>query len=597
MTASPTVRVRGKFISRDGAKLLLKAMRLAGVEGKLDLSEKLALRRRLDELASANLNTLILTAEQAESVLGVAGQAGLHALVEIGIERRDLVSREAARVAIARVAQTVSVLRGYPGLIGFVIDGPFDEVTVEPPALEALRVGLAALARTIHESHHGNELIALARHLKSPATAAGDDGDDQVSEILSRAIREDFTYIKAARSEPTDLGDAIFAMHRLAAGRPLVIEFGEELSGQVETVAHAFGLGAAGVVARAMRPAASPGWQKVGTLSAGELLPFADLPGSPQAVPMVSVVVIARDDERTITACLESIAQLNYPDYEVIVVDDGSRDRTAALAGSVDGAGRIRIIRERHAGMGAALNAGMRAARGHFVAFTRADCVVDEDWVGLSLRVITAGRVDACTGTIYWPAAGDGIAARAIASMTRRDSIDANDRRATLLNDRNMVVRKASLMAAGGFDGRFIDGGAEADLAARMVEAKMALGWSPASVVWCESRIGVGAYYRRRIGDGRAAAMLALKHPGRVSTGVRTRSSASVDHDKGIVMRGLTALLSISGALAQALAWHHYAIASAGALASVADAADADRDSLAHLPIAGTHAHPAHPHR
>lgn len=616
-----TVRVHGKFISRDGGKFPLTATRLPGIEGALDLSEKLALRKRLDELAAANLNTLILTAAQAESVLGVAGQAGLHALVEIALERRDLDSAEAARCAMARVGQTVSLLRGYPGLIGFVLDCPDPRAHLTPPVLEALGAGLRALAQTIHESHHGHELIAFERRLTPPLAGTG---GDQLSQIFARTLREDFTYVKLARIEPADFGAAISAMHRLAADGPLVIEFGEELPGQVEMVANAFGLGAAGVVAPAMRPAASPGWQNARTLSAGEILPFIDFHGSPlplpKVTPMVSVVVSARDAESTIAACLDSIARLRYPNYEVIVVEDGSRDRTAAFAGNAAGVERLRVVRERRAGIGAALNAGVRAARGHLVAFTRADCTVDEDWLGLALRVITDGRLDGCTGPIYRPAAGNGIAARAIAALTRPvaplagpPGIDAPAGHAPPLDDRNMVVRKASIAAAGGFDPRFIDGGADADLAMRMAAAKMTLGWSPASGVWCDSRTGAGAYYRRRIREGRAAAVVTLKPRARFGADAQMHSRASMKRDRaaaldegarrrdgardGIMIRSLATLFSLSGALVQALARHHYTIASAVPPAAGADATGADRASIDHLPIAGNHAHPAHPHR
>ncbi len=608
LTAPPSVRVHGKFLSRDGGKFLLKATRLRGVDGALDLSEKLALRRRLDELAEAKLNTLILTAAQAESVLGVAGQAGLTAIVELTIAPEDLISPAAVGLAIARVAQTVSVLRGYPGLIGFVLDCTHDDgVALAPPVLEALRRGITALARTIHESHHGNELLAFERRLRMPTIGTG---GRQLSQILARTLREDFTYVNLARIEPAGLGDAIFAMHRIAAARPLVIEFGEEFPGQVEMVAHAYGLGAAGVVAPAMRPAASPGWQNARTLSAGELLPFADLHGSsmplPNATPMVSVVVTARDDERTISACLAAIARLHYPNYEVIVVDAGSGDRTADLAANVEGVDRLRVIRERRAGIGAALDAGMRAARGHLIAFTRADCVVEQDWLALSLRVITDGRLDACAGPIYSSAAGDGIAMRAIAALTGPLTTDAPAGLAPPLNDRNMVVRKASIVAVGGFDARFLDSGADADLAARMAAAKMTLGWSPAGFVWSESHTGVGAFYRGRIREGRAAAILARKHPGRFGTGMRANMLAAAKRDRvdgpegppgSIMMRGLSALFSLSGAVVQALARQHSMIASANAPSADAAAQSADRDSMNHLPIAGNHAHPAHPHR
>ena len=61
-------------------------MRLPGVGAVLDLSEKFTLRKRLDELAAANVNALILTEAQAETVLSLASPAGLYAVVEIATD-------------------------------------------------------------------------------------------------------------------------------------------------------------------------------------------------------------------------------------------------------------------------------------------------------------------------------------------------------------------------------------------------------------------------------------------------------------------------------------------------------------------------------
>jgi hypothetical protein len=62
-------------------------------------------------------------------------------------------------------------------------------------------------------------------------------------------------------------------------------------------------------------------------------LAFAgDLPRLPEDVPKVSVVICAYNAERTLEECLSSLRVLRYPRYEVIVVDDGSTDRTRSIA-------------------------------------------------------------------------------------------------------------------------------------------------------------------------------------------------------------------------------------------------------------------------
>ena len=60
---------------------------------------------------------------------------------------------------------------------------------------------------------------------------------------------------------------------------------------------------------------------------------FAAAPYFPPArTPKVSVVVASYNGDRTLKACLESLGKLRYPDYEVILVDDGSTDATPQLS-------------------------------------------------------------------------------------------------------------------------------------------------------------------------------------------------------------------------------------------------------------------------
>src|SRR5690242_21707765 len=99
-------------------------MRLADVDGSLDFSQKLALRKRLDELAAAHTTGLVLTEEQSEPVLGLAGQSGLYALVEVATKPEALLSRAGFRALISRAAPKANVLRGHPALPGHLIDCP-----------------------------------------------------------------------------------------------------------------------------------------------------------------------------------------------------------------------------------------------------------------------------------------------------------------------------------------------------------------------------------------------------------------------------------------------------------------------------------------
>jgi GT2 family glycosyltransferase len=535
-------------------------MRLPGVGAALDLSEKFTLRKRLEELAAANVNAVILTEAQAETVLSLASQAGLYAMVEIAIDVNEFASPVRMRALTARIAEAVSGLRGHLALCGFLIDCPFDVNSNEKPVPDAVRrSALDAIMRTVRETD-SRFLIGLKRRFDEKPTVP----QPTFPQVTVALTDEDLTFASLAKIDAADVSPIIYALHEIADARPLVIEIGEELPGQDEVVARAFGCGAAGVVAPAMRRAVSSERQNIRMLSAGELLPFADFEGSsvplPASTPMVSVVVTARDDERTIAGCLESISRLQYPNYEVIVIDDASRDRSVKIVSSTPG---VRLLRQSsRAGFGAIRNAATRVARGNLIAFTRADCVVDADWLMLAVRTLTEGCYDAIGGPVFPSQEERGVAARVRSAIEKAGAKRSTGDRAARLADRNMLVRKSSSIAVGGFDARFIDEGGDRDLSARMLTAGMTLGWCPAGFVWRCGHLALGEFLRQRIRDRRAEAMLAI---------------ASI------------------GAFAQALTRRHYTVATGGSAVVPTAPSGEVKGSTRRVAIGNNRTHAAHP--
>lgn len=92
------------------------------------------------------------------------------------------------------------------------------------------------------------------------------------------------------------------------------------------------------------------------------------------ALPLVSVVLPVRDGERTLARAVDSIREQTLRDWELIVVDDGSRDGTRAILEALaKQEPRLRTITQGREGIVSALNAGLAAARGSFVARMDAD--------------------------------------------------------------------------------------------------------------------------------------------------------------------------------------------------------------------------------
>ena len=88
----------------------------------------------------------------------------------------------------------------------------------------------------------------------------------------------------------------------------------------------------------------------------------------------VSVVIPAYNSEAVLAECVESVLAQTAPPDEILIVDDGSTDRTSAIAAEYSGRdARVRCIRQENAGVAAARNRGIREAAGEWVAMVDAD--------------------------------------------------------------------------------------------------------------------------------------------------------------------------------------------------------------------------------
>lgn len=111
--------------------------------------------------------------------------------------------------------------------------------------------------------------------------------------------------------------------------------------------------------------------------------------------PTCSVVIPVRDDADALRRCLAAVAAQQDPPDEVVVVDNGSGDGSAALA---ERAG-VRLVREQRIGIAAAASAGYDAARGDLILRLDADSRPPADWVGrIRNRFAEEPTLDALTG-------------------------------------------------------------------------------------------------------------------------------------------------------------------------------------------------------
>ena len=257
-----------------------------------------------------------------------------------------------------------------------------------------------------------------------------------------------------------------------------------------------------GVVDRDRRP--KPSFDEVVRQYTGILPPLL------RRYPRVSVVVCAYNAERTMDRCLASLAVLNYPDYEVIVVNDGSRDRTLEIAESYD---YCRIISQPNKGLSAARNVGAEAATGEIVAYTDSDCVADPDWLTYLVARMEAGNLVACGGPNFPPPEDNLVPAAVAVAPGGPTHVLISDEVAEHIAGCNMAFRRDVLQQLGGFDPIYRAAGDDVDICWRFQDAGYTIGFSPAAVVWHFRRNTVAAYCAQQRGYGKAEALVYSKHP------------------------------------------------------------------------------------
>jgi glycosyltransferase involved in cell wall biosynthesis len=201
--------------------------------------------------------------------------------------------------------------------------------------------------------------------------------------------------------------------------------------------------------------------------------------------PVVSVIVPARDAAATLPRTLEALARQTLAEpYEVVVVDDGSRDGTAAIAKRAG----ARLVSSNGSGSAAAArNMGVEAAAGELLAFTDSDCFPAPGWLETGLRGlhdadVVSGRVE--------PELGD--------ELGPFDRTLWVERETGLWETANLFVRRERFEDAGGFEHWLDDEG-------RPLGEDVWLGWrlrrAGARSVHCADALVHHAVFGRGAGD------------------------------------------------------------------------------------------------
>lgn len=228
--------------------------------------------------------------------------------------------------------------------------------------------------------------------------------------------------------------------------------------------------------------------------------------------PSISIVVCAYNAASTLDECLAHTCALDYPNLEIIVVDDGSTDDTGEVARRHQ---RARVVEIDHAGLSRARNAGIEAARGDIVAYLDSDAFPTREWPYYLALAFDSPTVGGAGGPNV-PPVGDSLGAQQVARAPGGPvHVLVADDRAEHVPGCNMAFWREVLQEVGGFDPVYTAAGDDVDLCWKVLDRGWEIGFHPAALVWHHRRPGVRTYLRQQRGYGRAEALVEARHPDR----------------------------------------------------------------------------------
>jgi len=542
------IRVDGKFFRAGSAKHFVKGVTYGpftpGSHGgqfpEFDIVE-----RDFALMVTAGINTVRVFTVPPVWLLDAAGRHGLKVLVGLPWSQHVAFLDSAAVEVGIRDAVTAGVraCARHEAVFAYLVGNEIPPDIIRWHGARRVEAFVESLAGLVRREHPG----ALVSYANFPST-----------EYLDVARFCDFLCFNVYLHDETAFRRYVARLHNLTVTKPLVLtEFGADSlrSSEAEQrdilswhINAAFAGGVAGTFVFAWTDEWFTGGHPIEDWEFGlvdrERRPkqafaavaaqyLGQLPPALPRYPRVSVVVCAYNAERTMEPCLASLEKLNYPDYEVIVVNDGSTDRTLTIS---EGFPYCRIISQENKGLGVARNVGAEAATGEIVAYTDSDCVADPDWLNYLVGTMEAKGLVACGGPNFAPTETSLVPEAVAVSPGAPCHVLLDDEIAEHIAGCNMAFRRDVLLGIGGFDPIYRAAGDDVDICWRLQDAGYAIGYSPAGFVWHFRRNTVQAYIGQQKGYGKAEALVYGKHPQRFNAFGQAKWSGRIYGDLSSAM-------------------------------------------------------------
>jgi len=533
MQVSGRVRVDGKFFAAGGQRFEFRGVTYGTFEPRADgarFPEPTRIERDLRMMREAGFSVVRTYTLPTDDLLEAAADQDLRVLADVfypdwryllGGSRREM--RKVVREASREVAEAARRLSGDERVLGLSLGNEVPADVLRWYGTDVVADTIRTLVELVHEEDE-EQLVTYANY--------------PTAEYLPLESL-DFLMFNVFLERRPDFRRYLTRLHHLAGDRPLVLsEVGlnagsdpdaerqqaEVLSWQLET---AIERGVAGTCIFSWTDDWFVGDERV----TGWRFGLTREDRSPRSAldvarrwnrrtvrdldfgwPSMSVVICAHNSAATLDECLRHTCALDYPELEVIVVDDGSRDASAKIVARYP---EVRLVQIPHSGLAAARNEGLRAATGDLIAYLDSDAFPAPEWpyyLALGLDSHDVGGV----GGPNLPPPDDPPAAQAVArSPGGPVHVLISDDRAEHVPGCNMAFWKIVLTEVGGFDPVYRAAGDDVDLCWKVVDLEWHIGFHPAAVVWHHRRGGLRPYLRQQHMYGQSEALVEARHPDR----------------------------------------------------------------------------------
>lgn len=232
-------------------------------------------------------------------------------------------------------------------------------------------------------------------------------------------------------------------------------------------------------------------------------------PEGSSRVPSFSVVIPTCDRPKSLAQCLRSLCLIDYPreDFEVVIIEDGGTSPLDTLVTDYSQRLRIRHLRQENAGPASARNAGVRNARGRFIAFTDDDCQPAPDWLSSLQKLFEQDPHCAIAGR-----AENGLPQNIFSTASQLlidylcDYYNIDDNRHAFGTSNNLAFPRDSFMDIGGFDESFpLSAAEDRELIDRWIRSGYRLVYAPKVVVSHFHNMNLRSYSRQHARYGRGA--------------------------------------------------------------------------------------------